>query len=71
MRDQLTRAILEWMREGGLSQRRAAEELGINHPNFCQLLSGENRVAVGTLLDAWERVGGQWELKLGSGSYES
>jgi predicted XRE-type DNA-binding protein len=69
MMGQIRRVIREWILEEGISQAEAARRMGIAQPNLWAFLEGADRVAVESLLAAWERTGGVWELHLGRGDH--
>lgn len=62
----ITGTLDEWIGSEGISQTEAARRLGLTQPALCAYLKGTRKaIGIETLLDAWKRVGGTWELKLG------
>jgi len=59
------RGIREWIREEGITQAEAARRMGLRKSNFSSLLSGAWEARTDTLLDLWEKIGGEWELHIG------
>jgi len=71
LRYQMRMAVLNWIVDEGISQTEAARRLGLTQPSLSAYLTGARRaIGLETLLDAWERIGGKWELRLGLGDVE-